>query len=530
MGGADKVKILITGSGGFIGRNLIAELKNKGYEDIFLYDIDTDPGLLDSYTKDCEFVFHLAGVNRPKDEEEFMQGNFGFTDILLASLKKNKNTCPILITSSIQAQLDNPYGRSKKAGEDLLFAYGKEMGTSVYVFRLPNVFGKWCRPNYNSVVATFCHNIAHDLPITINDPETVLNLVYIDDVVDSFIKALYGDVLVNDGFCHVPTMHTVKLGTIAHLLESFKESRKNLTVPNMSNTFEKVLYSTYLTYLPEDRFSYQLKMNKDERGSFTEIIRSLDRGQCSVNVSKIGITKGNHWHHTKTEKFLVVSGKASIRFRKIGSDEVLEYVVSSDTLEVVDIPPGYTHDITNIGDEDLVTFMWANEPFDPTRPDTYYERVQYEREQMVYYPTSHFAEKWNISVRTVQAYCKEGRIPGCRRTIGNTWEIPENAIRPVPKKDIPYLIIYYNVLYANLNLNNIEPALFRKFLGLDYGPTARDYLKQMGYIDEHLAPTREGLDIVRAELEKQRNFRIANWVVRKLERFAELAVALGITL
>ena len=369
------MKILITGSGGFIGKNLITELRNKGYEDFFLYDIDTDPGLLDSYTKDCEFVFHLAGVNRPKDEQEFMQGNFGFTDILLASLKKNQNTCPILITSSIQATLDNPYGRSKKAGEDLLFTYGKETGASVYVFRLPNVFGKWCRPNYNSVVATFCHNIAHDLPITINDPETVLNLVYIDDVVDSFIKALHDDVFVSDGFCHVPTVHTVKLGTIAHLLESFKESRKNLSVPNMSNTFEKFLYSTYLTYLPEDRFSYQLKMNKDERGSFTEIIRSLDRGQCSVNVSKVGITKGNHWHQTKTEKFLVVSGKASIRFRKIGSDEVLEYIISSDTLEVVDIPPGYTHVITNIGDEDLVTFMWANEPFDPTRPDTYYEQV-----------------------------------------------------------------------------------------------------------------------------------------------------------
>jgi len=365
------VRILITGSSGFIGKNLTSELKNRGYKDLLLFDLDSDPSLLNQFTKECDFVFHLAGVNRPKDNDEFTSGNKGFTEELLDSLKQNNNFCPILLSSSIQATLDNPYGTSKKEAEDLFAKYPNK----AFIFRLPNVFGKWCRPNYNSVVATFCYNIAHDLPITINDPETILNLVYIDDVVDCFIKALEGDVIIEDGFCIVPTVHTVKLGTIATLLEGFKESRNNLSVPNMSNSFEKALYSTYLTYLPEDQFSYQLKMNKDDRGSFTEIIRTLDRGQISVNVSKPGITKGNHWHHTKTEKFLVVSGKASIRFRKIGSDKVLEYQVSSTTLEVVDIPPGYTHDITNIGEEELVTLMWANEVFDPERADTYYEQV-----------------------------------------------------------------------------------------------------------------------------------------------------------
>jgi UDP-2-acetamido-2,6-beta-L-arabino-hexul-4-ose reductase len=365
------VKILITGSNGFIGKNLTIELKNRGYSDLLFYDLDTEASLLSEYTKECEFVFHLAGVNRPKETKEFLEGNKGFTEELLDLLKQHNNSCPVLLSSSIQAELDNPYGLSKKEAEGLFSQYPNKS----YIFRLPNVFGKWCRPNYNSVVATFCYNIAHDLPITINDPETVLKLVYIDDVVDSFIKAMKGDVLVQEGFCQVPTSHTVKLGAIAALLESFKASRTNLSIPNMSNSFEKALYSTYLTYLPEEQFSYKLKMNCDERGSFTEIIRTLDRGQFSVNVSKPGITKGNHWHHTKTEKFLVVSGKASIRFRKIGSDKTLEYKVSSASLEVVDIPPGYTHDITNIGDGDLVTFMWANESFDPANPDTYYEQV-----------------------------------------------------------------------------------------------------------------------------------------------------------
>lgn len=367
--------ILITGSGGFIGKNLIWELRSKGYEDLRLFDLDTDPGLLDAYTKDCDFVFHLAGVNRPEKQEEFMKGNFGFTDTLLASLKKNKNTCPILITSSIQAALDNPYGRSKKAGEELLFSHARQTGSTVYVFRLPNVFGKWCRPNYNSAVATFCHNIARDLPIQVNDPGAILSLVYIDDVLDAFLGALQGDVLKEDGFCRVSTVYTVKLGRIVELLREFKESRTNLSVPNMAKGFEKVLYSTYLSYLPENQFSYPLKMNTDNRGSFTEIIRTAERGQFSVNVSKPGITKGNHWHHTKNEKFLVVSGKALIRFRRIGTGEVIDYHMSGERLEVVDIPPGYTHTIINEGEGDLVTFMWANEQYDPDRPDTIFEKV-----------------------------------------------------------------------------------------------------------------------------------------------------------
>jgi len=369
------MRILVTGSSGFVGKNLVCELRSKGYEDLYLYDIDTDPNLLDSFTKDCEFVFHLAGVNRPKEEEEFMQGNFGFTDTLLASLKRNNNICPVLITSSIQAALDNPYGKSKKAGEDLLFSYAKETGATVHVFRLPNVFGKWCRPNYNSAVATFCQNIARDLPITVNDPEVVMNLVYIDDVLEAFLCALKGDVVKEDGFCKVSTVHTVKLGRIVELLKGFRESRTTLSVPNMANSFEKVLYSTYLSYLPENQFSYPLKMNTDKRGSFTEIIRTAERGQFSVNISKPGITKGNHWHHTKNEKFLVVSGKALIQFRKIGTEEVIDYHVSGEKLEVVDIPPGYTHNIINEGEGDLVTFMWANEPFNPDKPDTIFEKV-----------------------------------------------------------------------------------------------------------------------------------------------------------
>ena len=375
------MRILITGSNGFVGKNLVCELRSKGYEDLYLFDIETEPSLLDSFTKDCEFVFHLAGVNRPKDVDEFMQGNFGFTDTLLASLKKNNNTCPVLITSSIQAALDNPYGKSKKAGEDLLFSYAKETGATVHVFRLPNVFGKWCRPNYNSAVATFCHNIARDLPITVNDPEVVMNLVYIDDVLEAFLCALKGDVVKEDGFCKVSTVHTVKLGRIVELLKGFRESRTTLSVPNMANSFEKVLYSTYLSYLPENQFSYPLKMNTDNRGSFTEIIRTAERGQFSVNISKPGITKGNHWHHTKNEKFVVVQGNALIQFRKIGKDQkgndfpVIDYHVTGEKIEVVDILPGFTHNITNEGEGELVTFMWVNEPFNPDKPDTIFEEV-----------------------------------------------------------------------------------------------------------------------------------------------------------
>ncbi|AUS95175.1 capsular biosynthesis protein [Clostridium thermosuccinogenes] len=369
------MKILVTGAKGFIGKNLVAELKNRKYMDVFEYDKDTDPSLLDEYCKKADFVFHLAGVNRPKEQSEFMEGNFGFTSILLDTLKKYHNNCPVMISSSIQAELNNPYGKSKKAGEDLLFEYGKETGTKVLVYRFPNVFGKWCRPNYNSAVATFCYNISHNLPITINDPNVVMRLVYIDDVVDELINALNGKENRVGNFCEVPIVYTIKLGEIADLLYSFKKSREERSIPDMSDAFTKKLYSTYLSYLPEDQFSYELKMNVDNRGSFTEFIKTPERGQVSVNISKPGITKGNHWHHTKIEKFLVVSGKGVIRFRKVDSDEIIEYYVSGDKLEVVDIPPGYTHNIENLGDTDMVTIMWANECFDPEKPDTCYLEV-----------------------------------------------------------------------------------------------------------------------------------------------------------
>lgn len=369
------MKILITGAKGFIGKNLVAELKNRKYTDIFEYDRATDLTLLEEYCKEADFVFHLAGVNRPKVQSDFMEGNFGFTSTLLDTLKKHNNSCPVMISSSIQAELDNPYGKSKKAGEDLLFNYSKETGAKVLVYRFPNVFGKWCRPNYNSAVATFCHNIAHDLPITVNDPSVIMNLVYIDDVVSELINALDREENKNGDFCEVPVVHTITLVEIADLIYSFRKSREERSIPNMSNEFTKKLYSTYLSYLPEDHFSYELKMNVDNRGSFTEFIKTPDRGQVSVNISKPGITKGNHWHHTKNEKFLVVSGRGVIRFRKIDSDEILEYFVSGDKLEVVDIPTGYTHNIENIGDTDMVTIMWANEQFDPEKPDTYYLEV-----------------------------------------------------------------------------------------------------------------------------------------------------------
>jgi len=369
------MKILVTGAKGFIGRNLTAELKNRGYQDIFEYDLDSDPALLDTYARDCCFVFHLAGVNRPQNPEEFMQGNFGFTSVLLDSLKRHNNKAPVLISSSIQSELDNPYGRSKKAGEELMLSYARETGTTIYVYRLPNVFGKWCRPNYNSVVATFCHNIAYDLPIQINDAETVLKLVYIDDVVNEFIRALDGKVEISNGFCRVEPVHTIKLGALAGLIKSFRAGREDRSVPDLSDDLTKKLYSTYLSYLPGDSFIYPLKMNVDQRGSFTEFIRTPDRGQVSVNVSKPGIIKGNHWHNTKCEKFLVVSGKGVIRLRRVDGGDILEYPVSGDKLEVVDIPVGYTHNITNTGDTDMVTIMWANEPFDKDKPDTYFLEV-----------------------------------------------------------------------------------------------------------------------------------------------------------
>lgn len=369
------MKILVTGAKGFIGKNLVAELKNRGYHAIFEYDANSDPALLAEYTGQCEFVYHLAGVNRPQDPKEFMEGNFGLTSILLDNLKRNNNPCPVLITSSIQAETNNPYAESKKAGEDLLFAYQQDTGARVLVYRLPNVFGKWCRPNYNSAVATFCHNIAHGLPIKINDPSAMMNLVYIDDVVTEFIQGLIAQENRKGCFCYVEPVHTILLGKIADLLHEFHASREERSVPDMSDFFTKKLYSTYLSYLPTDQFSYPLKMNIDHRGSFTEFIRTPDRGQVSINISMPGIIKGNHWHQTKNEKFLVVSGKGVIRFRKIGSDEIIEYHVSGERLEVVDIPTGYTHNIENFGDTDMITIMWSNESFDPEKPDTYYLEV-----------------------------------------------------------------------------------------------------------------------------------------------------------
>ena len=368
------MKILITGAKGFVGRNLVAQLRNiqsgkaKNYGlspelEIFEYDIDSNPADLDGYCRNADFVFNLAGVNRPKDQTEFMKGNFGFASTLLDSLKRHGNTCPVMISSSIQAALDNPYGQSKKAGEDLMFEYAKETGAKVLVYRFPNLFGKWCRPNYNSAVATFCHNIAHDLPITVNDPSVVMHLVYIDDVVDEFIRALQGKETREGDYCKVPVEHEITLGGIVDLLHSFKASRETLDVPDVSDPLAKKLYSTYLSYLPTDKFNYPLKMNIDNRGSFTEIIRTTDRGQFSVNISKPGITKGQHWHNTKNEKFVVVSGKGVIRFRNMNDPEgkVIEYYVSGDKIEVIDTPTGYTHSI--------------NECFDPNRPDTYFEEV-----------------------------------------------------------------------------------------------------------------------------------------------------------
>lgn len=376
------MKVLVTGAKGFIGKNLISELERQENVEVMAFDIDSPVEALEEYCKECNFVFNLAGVNRPEHTEEFMEGNFGFASTLVQTLKKYHNTCPIMNSSSIQAALDNPYGKSKKAGEDMLYAYGKEVGAEVYIYRFPNVFGKWCRPNYNSAVATFCNNIANGFPIQVNDRSTVMHLVYIDDVVEELLQALDRHPHVNsDGYCYVPTVHEVTLGEIVNLLYSFKESRDNLMIPDMTEgSFEKKLYSTYLSYLPTDKFSYPLLMHEDARGSFTEILKSADRGQVSINISKPGVIKGNHWHHTKNEKFVVVSGRGLIQFRRVGSDEIIEYHVSGDRLEVVDIPTGYTHTIINEGDTDMVTLMWCNECFNPNKPDTIYESIVREEE------------------------------------------------------------------------------------------------------------------------------------------------------
>ncbi len=364
------MKILVTGSNGFIGKNLTAELKNRGHNDVFEYDKETNPKLLDRYCKEAEFIFHLAGINRPNNQSEYMKGNYGFTSTLLGLLEKYKNTCPVMISSSVQALLDNAYGKSKKAAENLLFKYSEKTGAKVLVYRFPNIFGKWCRPNYNNVVATFCYNIANDLPISISDPGNILKLIYIDDLVEELISSLKGKENTNGIFCEVKKQYIITLDALAKQINSFKESRTKLSIPNMANEFTKKLYSTYLSYLPLNDFSYNLKVNEDSRGSFTEFIKTPDRGQVSVNISKPGITKGNHWHHTKNEKFLVIHGTGAIRFRKIGTEKVIEYYVRGDKFQVVEIPPGYVHSLTNIGENDLITIMWANETYDPNRSDT----------------------------------------------------------------------------------------------------------------------------------------------------------------
>lgn len=365
--------ILITGAGGFIGKNLVATLKTAGYTDLMLFERDDTPETLADYAARAGFVFHLAGINRPKDPSEFYAGNAGLTDTLLSLLDKAGNKAPVLVTSSTQAALDNDYGKSKAQAEQAIFAHGQTTGAPVYVFRLPGVFGKWCRPNYNSVVATFCHNSANGLPLSVRDPEYRLPLVYIDDVVASFVAALDGNCTREGDYCVVPVVHETTLGHLAETIEGFARNRETLDVPDQTpGSLEQKLYSTWLSYLPADRFSYPLNMHCDNRGSFTEFLHTPAHGQVSINISRPGIVKGNHWHHSKNEKFLVVKGTGVIRFRALDSTEVIEYHVSGDRLEVVDIPTGYTHNIENVGEDDMVTVMWANEVFDPDHPDTFF--------------------------------------------------------------------------------------------------------------------------------------------------------------
>ena len=399
------MNILVTGASGFVGKNLVYNLRNiaqgknrtrpnLSINEIFEYDLDTDPALLDKFCAEADFVFNLAGVNRPKDQSEFMQGNFGFATVLLDTLKKHNNTCPVMLSSSIQATLigrygQSDYGKSKLAGEELFFTYAQDTGAKVLVYRFPNLFGKWCRPNYNSAVATFCNNIANDLPIEVNDPSTELELLYIDDLVEEMLDALEGKehrcnyngleaVADKQGrYCFVPSTHKATLGQIVELLESFRDQPKTLQLPEIpAGSFAKKLYSTYLSYLPKEKTCFSLKMNCDERGSFTELLKTANCGQVSVNISKPGITKGQHWHNTKWEFFIVVAGTALIQQRKVDTDEVLEFKVSGENIQAVHMLPGYTHNIINLSEtDDLVTVMWANEAFDPGHPDTYFEPV-----------------------------------------------------------------------------------------------------------------------------------------------------------
>lgn len=400
------MNILVTGAKGFVGKNLVENLrcikdgKNTirpalKIDEIYEYDVESDKKQLFYYCERADFVFNLAGVNRPKDEGEFMKGNFGFASELLETLKKCKNTCPVMLSSSVQATLagrfqTSEYGKSKLAGEELFFDYSKETGAKVLVYRFPNLFGKWCRPNYNSAVATFCYNTANDLPLTINDRNTVLELLYIDDLVEGLLDALEGKAQYceyegveakgeKDGrYAYIPVTHKVTLGEVADTLEEFKTQPESLIMPEIpAGSFAKKLYSTYLSYLPKEKVSFPLKINVDNRGSFTELLKTTNCGQFSVNISKPGITKGEHWHNTKWEFFIVVSGKALIQERKIGTDEILEFYVSGEKIEAVHMLPGYTHNIINLSDtEDLITLMWANESFDKNRPDTFFEKVE----------------------------------------------------------------------------------------------------------------------------------------------------------
>ena len=399
------MNILVTGAGGFVGKNLVCNLANirdgknrtrpkLKIDEIMEYDLENTPQELDAFCARADFVFNLAGVNRPKDPEEFRRGNFGFASTLLDTLKKHSNTCPVMLSSSIQATLSgrfgtSEYGLSKKEGEELFFAYGEETGAKVLVYRFPNLVGKWVRPNYNSAVGTFCHNIANDLPITVNDPRVELEMLFIDDLVEELFDALEGHehhcefdgvetVLREDGrYCAAPVTHKATLGYIVECLHSFHDQPKTLMMPGIpSGSFEKKLYSMYLSYLPKEKAIFDLKMNTDDRGSFTELMKTADHGQFSVNISKPGVTKGQHWHNSKWEFFIVVAGHGLIQQRKIGTEEVLNFEVSGETIQAVHMLPGYTHNIINLSDtENLVTVMWANEPFDPNRPDTFFEPV-----------------------------------------------------------------------------------------------------------------------------------------------------------